>query len=149
MLLALFLLLLWPVAELFVAIEVASAIGVLYTIVLLIIGWPIGSWAIRSQGRAAWRRLAAAVAENRAPAREVLDGVLVLLGGMLLIVPGFITDAIGLVLLLPPTRALTRSALVHNLQSRLVLRAVLATRRGETYDVDSTASEVDPPTLRP
>jgi UPF0716 protein FxsA len=143
--LALILLVLWPVAEVFVAIEVADAIGVLAMIALLIVTWPIGTWALRSQGRAAWRRLAAAVAERRAPGREVLDGVLVLTGGALLIIPGFITDAIGIVLLFPPTRALMRRLLVRNLQSRVVLRAVRFTR---PYDVDSTARDIDQPQLR-
>jgi UPF0716 protein FxsA len=147
MLFALFLLILWPVAELFVAIEVANAIGVLLTIVLLIASWPIGTWALRSQGRAVWRRMAVAVSEHRAPGREVLDGVLVLIGGGLLIIPGFITDALGIFLLLPPTRALMRTLLVRNLQSRIVVRAVRFTSR--PYDVDSTARDIDQPQLRP
>ena len=50
-------LVLWAAAELFVAIKVADAIGVLATVVLLLLSWPIGSWALRSRGRAAWRRL--------------------------------------------------------------------------------------------
>jgi UPF0716 protein FxsA len=143
----LLLLLLWPVAELLVAIQVAHLIGVLETIVLLIITWPLGSWALRSQGRAAWQRLSAAVAAGRRPGREVLDGALVLAGGLLLIVPGFITDVVGLVLLAPPTRALSRSWLARNLQSRFVVRATQVGR--QPYDVDSTAHEVDQPRLRP
>ena len=117
------LLILWPVAELFVAIEVARAIGVLETIVLLIIGWPLGLWALRTQGGAAWRRLNLALSERRTPTREVLDGTLVLFGGLLLMIPGFITDVLGIALLLPPTRALVRPLLVRNLGSRVVLRA--------------------------
>jgi UPF0716 protein FxsA len=144
---ALLLLVLWPVAELLVAIQVAQLIGVLDTIVLLIITWPLGSWALRSQGRAAWRRLSLAVAEGRRPAREVLDGALILVGGLLLIVPGFITDVIGAFLLLPPTRALARALLTRNLQSRVVIRATQAGR--QTYDVDSTAHEIDQPRLKP
>jgi UPF0716 protein FxsA len=145
----LFLLLLicWPIAELYVAIQVADAIGALYTVLLLIASWPLGSWALRSQGRAAWRRLATAVAEGRPPAREVLDGALVLAGGVLLIAPGFITDVIGLSLLLPPTRALLRLAVIRNFRSRFLVRAVRATSR--PYDVDSTARDVDQPRLRP
>ena len=100
----LLLLICWPIAELFVAIEVAQAIGILATVLLLIVSWPLGLWLVRSEGRAAWRRLSAAVAEGRPPAKEVLDGALVMTGGALLIVPGFITDVIGLLLLAPPTR---------------------------------------------
>jgi UPF0716 protein FxsA len=148
MLLLPLLLLAWPIAEVFVAIKVAEAIGVLETLALLIVGWPLGTWAVRSQGRAVWRRLAAAVAEGRAPAREVLDGALVLIGGALLIVPGFITDALGIVFLLPPTRALMRVLLIRNLQSRVVVRAARYTRRRDPGDVEGTATDIDQPKLR-
>jgi UPF0716 protein FxsA len=143
------LLICWPVAEVFVAIEVANAIGVLAMLLLLIASWPIGSWALRSQGRAAWRRLGDAVAASRPPGREVLDGALVLVAGILMIIPGFITDAVGAALLLRPVRALTRGLLVRNLQSRFVVRATRFGRRPPQYDVDSTASDVDPPRLHP
>jgi UPF0716 protein FxsA len=140
----------WPIAELFVIIKVADAIGVLDTIVLLIAGWPLGIWALRSQGRAAWRRLAVAVAENRPPTREVVDGALIVAGGGLLIVPGFITDAIGITLLFPPTRALVRAFLVRNFSNRLVLQAFAVRRRPPpVHDVDSTATDIDQPQLRP
>jgi UPF0716 protein FxsA len=145
----LFLLLLicWPVAEVFVAIKVGEAIGALPTILLLIASWPLGAWVLRSQGRAAWRRLSAAVAEGRTPGREVIDGALVLAGGFLLMIPGFITDVVGLVLLLAPTRILLRMALQRNFRSRLVSRTVRFTQRH--YDVDSTAHDIDPPPLKP
>ena len=94
--LALLLLILWPIAELFVAIKVAEAIGVLLTVVLLLIAMPVGFWLTKAEGRVAWRRLSQAVAQGVPPGRQVLDGALVLLGGLLLIVPGFITDALGL-----------------------------------------------------
>ena len=87
MFLALVLLICWPVAEVLVAIKVAETIGVLLTILLLAASWPLGTWAIRSRGRAAWRRLADAVATGRPPGRQVLNGALVLLGGILMIVP--------------------------------------------------------------
>ncbi|MDQ6607962.1 MAG: FxsA family protein [Actinomycetota bacterium] len=143
----LFLLLAWPIAELFVAIEVANAIGVLWTILLLIAGWPIGTWALRSQGRLVWRRFALAVSEGRPPAGEVIDGALVLVGGGLLITPGFITDALGLLMLLPPTRAGIRALVVRNFRSRLMARAVRFTPAGRDYDVEATATDIDQPHL--
>jgi UPF0716 protein FxsA len=139
----------WLVAEIYVAIQVAGAIGVLATVLLLIAGWPLGAWALRSQGGAAWRRLGDAVGAGRSPGREVLDGALILLGGTLLIVPGFITDVIAVFLLLPPTRAVTRRSLSRNLQSRLVVRATRFGPSGRPYDVDSTATDVEQPQLRP
>ncbi len=144
---ALLLLILWPLAELFVAIKVAEAIGVLLTVILLLVGMPVGIWLTRAQGRAAWRRLSAAVAAGRPPGREVIDGALVLLGGILLIVPGFISDGLGL-LLLAPTRSVARAAVTRNFQSRLVVAATRfsATPRS-SYDVDSTATDLDGPQL--
>jgi len=145
---ALLLLILWPIAELFVAIKVAEAIGVLLTVVLLLVGWPIGMWLARTQGRAAWRRLSAAVAGGRPPGREVIDGALVLAGAILLIIPGFITDGVGLLLLLAPTRAVAREALTRNFQSRLVVAATRFSRTPRSaYDVDSTATDLDSPQL--
>jgi UPF0716 protein FxsA len=141
----LLLLVLWPVAELFVAVKVAEAIGVLLTIVLLVASWPVGMWLLRSTGRAAWQRLSAAVAAGHAPGRSVLDGALALVGGVLFLVPGFITDVLGACLLLSPIRALARRVIERNVTSRLVVRATrFSGRPPSTYDVDSTARDVDP-----
>jgi UPF0716 protein FxsA len=136
----------WAAAEVLVAIAVADAIGVLPMLLLLLAGWPVGLWALRSQGRIAWRRLNEAIAARRPPAREVLNGALVLFGGLMMMVPGFISDAVGLFLLLPPTRALARALVVRNLQSRVVVRAARFGGR-YAYDVDSTASDIDQPQL--
>jgi UPF0716 protein FxsA len=140
---ALLFLILWPIAELFVAIQVAHVIGVLLTVVLLIAGWPVGLWLMKAEGRLARRRLNTAVARGVGPGREVLDAALAVIGGLLLIVPGFITDALGLALLLAPTRALIRRAVAHNVQSRIVRTATRFSRSGTSgYDVDSTATDV-------
>jgi UPF0716 protein FxsA len=149
MFIALLLLIVWPLAELFVVIQVADAIGVLNTIVLLILGLPLGVWVIRTEGAAVWRRLTIAIAEQRTPTREVLDGVLVLLGGLLLIVPGFITDAVGILLLLPPTRIVARLLLGRNLQSRLVTSTVGFANRSRPFDAEATATDIDQPQLGP
>ena len=144
---ALLLLILWPIAELFVAIKVAEAIGVLLTVILLLASWPIGMWLTKAEGRAAWRRLSAAAAAGRPPGREGIDGALVLAGGLLLIVPGFITDVLGLVLL-APTRKLAREVIARNFQSRLVVAATRFSREPRSrYDVDSTATDLDGPQL--
>ena len=147
MLIAFALLIVWAVAELFVAIQVAHMVGVPDTVLLLIVSWPIGIWAMRSQGRAVWRRLTDAVAAGRPPAQEVLDGGLVLMGGLLLIVPGFIGDFFGALLLIPPTRAVVRRLLVRNFRARVLMRAARFTRRAPAYDVDSTATDVEQPRL--
>jgi UPF0716 protein FxsA len=146
MLIALALLILWPVAELLLAIKVAQLIGLLDTILLLIISWPIGVWAMRSQGRAVWRRLRAALAAGKPPAEEVLEGALVLIGGVLMILPGFIGDVIGGLLLLGPSRRLSRRVTARLARARIIQAGRFA-RPGQSYDVESTATDVEQPRL--
>jgi UPF0716 protein FxsA len=100
-----------PIAELFVIIQVGQAIGVPLTLALLLLDGILGAALARSQGRTAWARFNVALAEGRVPARETADGAMIILGGALLLTPGFITDVFGLLLLLPPTRALIRRGL--------------------------------------
>jgi UPF0716 protein FxsA len=102
-----------PIAELYVIIQVGEAIGVWPTLLLLLLDAIVGSWLLKHEGRAAWRRFNQALAERRIPAKEVADGFLVILGGALLIAPGFITDIFGILFLIPPTRALARKLLTR------------------------------------
>ena len=106
-----FLFILLPIAELYVIFQVAEAITWPATLILLLLDGVVGAALARSQGRAAWLRFNQAMAAGRVPAREVIDGALIVFGGALLLSPGFITDLLGLVLLLPPTRAILRSML--------------------------------------
>lgn len=94
-----------PILELYVIIQVGQAIGVLPTLALLIADSVLGTVLLRSQGRAAWRRFSEALEQSRVPHKEVFDGAMVILGGALLLTPGFLTDIAGLLLLAPPTRA--------------------------------------------
>jgi UPF0716 protein FxsA len=130
-----------PIAELAVIIWVGQQIGVLWTLVLLVADSILGSVLMRAQGRAAWRRFNAAVQAGRVPAREVIDGALVIFGGALLLTPGFISDLLGLTLLIPPTRGLVRVALVRRLERRMVEAA--AASRQRPYDVEGSATDVD------
>jgi UPF0716 protein FxsA len=100
-----------PIAELYVIIQVGELIGVWPTLLLLLLDAIAGSWLLKHEGRSAWRRFNQALAERRIPGKEVADGVLVILGGALLIAPGFITDIFGALLLIPPTRAVARRVL--------------------------------------
>jgi UPF0716 protein FxsA len=139
-LIALFIVL--PLAELYLIYTVGDAIGVIPTLLLLAADSVIGSLLLRSQGRAAWRRLNEALAEGRMPHREVQDGVLVVFGGAFLITPGFITDVIGLLMLLPPTRPLVRRLVMRALTRRVERRM---TRPRGDFDVEGTATEHEPP----
>lgn len=145
-----------PIIELFVILQVGEAIGVLPTIALLVVDSVLGSVLMRSQGRAAWARFNAALAERRVPAREVVDGVLIVFGGALLLTPGFVTDLLGLSLLLPPTRALLRGVIVRRVLPRMLVTTVGGApggrRRpgpGRGHDVEGSAHEVDPPPRSP
>jgi UPF0716 protein FxsA len=131
-LIALFILV--PLAELYVILKVGDAIGVGWTILLLAADSVIGSLLLRSQGRAVWRRFNEALQQGRMPHREVQDGVLVIFGGAFLITPGFITDVVGLLLLVPPTRAVIR---------RLAMRVI--GRRMSVRVVEGTATEYEQP----
>jgi UPF0716 protein FxsA len=110
-----------PIAELYVIIQVGEAIGVLPTVFLLLADAVLGSMLLRHQGRAAWIRFNRALAENRLPHKEVFDGVLIIFGGALLITPGFLTDILGLILLIPPTRAIVRALASRSVRNRLAL----------------------------
>jgi UPF0716 protein FxsA len=97
-----------PILELYVIIQVGEAIGVVPTLAILIGDALLGSFLLRHQGRSAWRRFNAALDERRFPGREVADGLLITVGGTLLLTPGFISDIFGLILLIPPSRAVVR-----------------------------------------
>ena len=140
-----------PLAELYVIFKVGEAIGYPLTILILAVDSIVGSLLLKSQGRAVWRRFSETMAAGRVPHREVLDGVMVIFGGAFLITPGFLTDVLGILLLLPPTRAVLRRLVVRALRGRVALEvAGAATRRRgrDRFDVDGTASELrDEPRL--
>jgi UPF0716 protein FxsA len=128
-----------PIAELYVIYKVGDAIGVLPTLLLLALDSVLGSLLLRSQGRSAWRRFNETMAAGRVPHRELIDGVLVIFGGAFLITPGFLTDIVGLLLLLPPTRNVARRLVVRRLGRRMSV---------QPYDVEGTATEYHAPARR-
>jgi UPF0716 protein FxsA len=132
-----------PILEIYVIIQVGQVIGAWWTIVLLIADSIFGSWLIRREGRRAWRALTTALESGRMPAGELADGALILVGGTLMLSPGFVTDAVGIVMILPFTRPVARRLL-----TRVVSRRLLDARRpgpgpqgpvvrGEVVDDDS------------
>jgi UPF0716 protein FxsA len=134
-----------PLLELYVILQVGSAIGVLPTIAILVLDSLLGSIVLRSQGRRAWQRFTQAIGEGRVPANEAIDGALVVFGGALLLTPGFVTDIAGALLLLPFTRPVARRLLVRRFAGRMVASATGGFRRpARGWDVDGTAHEVDP-----
>ena len=116
-----------PLAELYVIIQVGNAIGLIPTLILLLLDALLGSMLLRHQGRSAWIQFNRALAENRLPHKEVFDGILVILGGALLLTPGFITDIFGIVLLVPPTRAIVRGISSRIVRRRMAMGATIWT----------------------
>lgn len=119
MLLALVFLVL-PIIELAVIIQVGQAIGVLNTIALLLLVSFVGAWLVKREGLAAWTRFQRQVQMGVVPGREIADGVLIMLAGALLISPGFVTDCLGILLLLPPVRAGIRSAALYRIGRKVI-----------------------------
>ncbi len=106
-----------PIAEIYLIIQVGQAIGALPTVAILIVDSIVGAWLLRHQGRRAWTSFSETLAAGRVPHREILNGALVIFGGALLLTPGFLTDIVGLLLLIPPTRHVIGRGI-----TRLVLR---------------------------
>jgi UPF0716 protein FxsA len=144
-----------PILELYVIIQVGQLIGVVPTLILLLADALLGSMLLKHQGRGAWRRFNEALAARRFPGREVADGVLIVIGGTLLLTPGFITDIFGLFLLLPPTRAIARRLLKRFTIGRFAVVGVggsggggfgsspgAGPRPSRNYDFEGTAEEV-------
>lgn len=146
-----------PIAELWLIIKIGGEIGILPTLALLIVDSLVGAALARSQSRAAWERFNAAMAEGRVPGKEVFDGAMIILGGALLLTPGFITDVFGLALLLPPTRAVIRAFLTRTVARRgaVAFRVTQfgsdrfeerrAARSSRGYDYEGTATDVTEP----
>lgn len=109
-----------PIVELAVIIQIGSAIGVLNTIGLLILSGVLGAWLMKREGLGVLRRVQATVAAGRVPGVELVDGFLILFGGALMLTPGFVTDILGMSLLLPPVRAVVRGVLRRRFTARVV-----------------------------
>jgi UPF0716 protein FxsA len=139
-----------PLAELYVILQVAELLGggvsgALWTIGLLALDSVLGALLLRSQGRAVWRRFNRALSERRMPHREVIDGVLVIVGGALLLTPGFLSDIVGVLMLAPPSRAAIRKLLIRRLGGRIAVGVAGQTARARRdFDVEGSASEYRP-----
>jgi UPF0716 protein FxsA len=109
-----------PVAEIYLLIQIGQTIGAWWTVLLLIADGLFGSWLMKREGTRAWKALTTALSSGRMPARELADAALILVGGTLLLTPGFVSDAFGLFCILPFTRPVARRALTRFLSRRLV-----------------------------
>ena len=117
-----------PLVELYVIIQVGQSIGALNVIGLLIVMSVVGGWLMKQQGLGVLRRVQDQLHDGQVPGREIVDGFLILFGGALMLTPGFLTDVLGIALLLPPFRAVVRAGLARRFR-------VIAVNRGGLGDV--------------
>lgn len=101
-----------PIVEIYILVQVGQEIGALNTVGLLILDSVLGAWLVKREGRRAWAALQQSLNAGRMPTKELVDGALVLIGGTLLLTPGFATDLVGFFFVLPFTRPLARRFIV-------------------------------------
>ncbi|MFD9889496.1 FxsA family protein [Amycolatopsis sp. NPDC059027] len=135
--------LLYVIAEVAAVWAVGSAVGVLGTIGLLLAGAFVGSWLARREGGKAMRAFVETARAGRPAEKELTDGMLVALGGVLIMLPGFVSDVVGLLLLLPPTRSVARKFWLRRAEKRAIRFA--NQRRGPVMVVDSEVVTEDHP----
>jgi UPF0716 protein FxsA len=109
-----------PLVEIFVLIQVGQVIGAWWTIALLIADSIFGTWLIKREGARSWAALRDSLQTGRMPARELADAGLIVVGGTLMLTPGFVTDLLALFLILPFTRPVARRVLTRMVASRLI-----------------------------
>jgi UPF0716 protein FxsA len=127
--------LLYLVVEIVAIVALGSVIGLGWTLLVLLAGSVLGLWLARREGLRAAQAIGDAVTNRRVPTAEVTDGMLVAAGGVLLFVPGLVTDVAGLLLLLPPTRSLVRGRLIRAAERRAPgLRTARIRERGPVVD---------------
>ncbi|MGZ4798717.1 MAG: FxsA family protein [Acidimicrobiia bacterium] len=133
-----------PLVELAVFVLVAQWIGILNSILVLMLVSVGGVLIVRHQGLGIYRRVRAQLADGIVPAAELVDGLLILVAGLLLIVPGFISDAVGLLLLLPPVRGFVRGRLRRRFSVRVAHRVVkVANTQGPRFRSSPTDDVID------
>jgi UPF0716 protein FxsA len=118
------LLIIVPVVELFVIVQVAHWIGVWETLLLLVAVSLLGAWVVKIQGIGLLRRIGVDLSNRRVPAVPLVDGALLLIAGTLLLVPGFLTDLLGLLLLVPVARAGIRNGLIGRWTRKYLPRTI-------------------------
>jgi UPF0716 protein FxsA len=118
-----------PVAEIAVIVAVGTVIGGWQTLALLLVESALGAYLVKREGRRSWQGLRVALNTGKMPGRELADAALVLIGGTLLLTPGFLTDIVGFFFILPATRPITRRWLQDVVERRLIQRSGII--RGE------------------
>ncbi len=130
-----------PLVEIYVVIQVGQTIGPWWTIGLLILDSMLGAWLVKREGRRAWQALRTSLSTRRPPAKELADGALILIGGTLLLTPGFATDVVGFLMVLPFTRPIFRRLLSAYLGSRITVAVAGRAAAGRSSSPGPTAGD--------
>ena len=109
-----------PIVELAVIIQVGQALGVVETLLLMVVVSVAGAWLVKREGIGLWRRAQGQLETGVVPGRELVDALLIMLAGALLLTPGFVSDCLGILLLLPPVRAGLRGLVIRRLRRRVI-----------------------------
>ena len=154
-----------PLAEILVIVEVAQKTGILETIGLLLVVSILGAWLVKSEGMGVIRKIQFQLVQGQIPGKELLDGGLILIAGVMMLTPGFITDALGLLLLFPLTRPIIRRLFFKRIVNQPINstgsdsgQSTTGFGRGSFFHMDSSDIEIvdlrresdiprDPPTL--
>ena len=116
-----------PIVELAVIIQVGQALGVLQTLLLMVVVSVVGAWLVKHEGIGVWRRAQRQLEMGAVPGCELVDGTLIMFAGVLLLTPGFVSDCIGILLLLPPVRAGLRGLVIRRLRRRVTAQQTFLT----------------------
>jgi len=111
-----------PLVEIAVLVAVGKSIGLGWTLLAWVALTLLGTWLVRREGSRTWKALREASQTGRMPSREIADGALILIGGAFLLLPGFVSDVVGLFFVLPFTRGLARRLLEAFIASRVMVR---------------------------
>lgn len=122
-----------PLMEIWAILQVGQLVGPWWTIALLVLDSMIGAWLIKREGGRAWAALRDALQHGRMPARELADGALILIGGTLMLSPGFVLDLAGILLILPFTRPVARRLLTSVVERRLLVVPAFGTGFGPGF----------------
>ena len=151
----LFLFIAVPIAELALFMTIGAEIGLLQTLLIIAMTAVLGAWLTKMQGARALERFQKATSEGRLPHEEVLDGVMILIAGVVLLTPGFLTDAVGFALLVPPVRSYLRTRLAEALRTRVHIVTpgdVPGTRPNHNSDdsvIEAEVEVMDEPSAKP
>lgn len=132
-----------PIAELYVFVQVTHAIGFFNSLLVLAAISVVGGWLVKRQGLRVLRRFTAQAERGVVPSREIADGVALLVAGALLLTPGFITDALGALLFVPPVRGLVRGLVSRRARGQHVVTATYSGPLAEGGVIDAGSEERD------